>query len=236
MKIALIGYGKMGKAIEAIAIERGHTTDLKITSQNTNYTSSDLAGHDVAIEFSRPDAARANFEKCLEAGVPVVTGTTGWYHDYEAISQAFKKQQGALFHATNFSIGVNLFFEVNRKLAALMNQQPQYDVELREIHHVHKLDSPSGTAISLAEQVIHEVDRKQSWSEEAISPNQISIVAERESEVPGTHILTWDSDIDTLQISHEAKNRKGFALGAVLAAEWLPGKTGIFTMKDLLNL
>lgn len=237
MNIALLGYGKMGKEIEKIALQRGHKVGLKIGSQNAEYSSDDLQGHDVAIEFSRPETAVNNIQKCLTATVPVVVGTTGWYSDFEAISEAVMDQDGALFHATNFSIGVNLFFQINQQLARLMNDWPEYEVSMEEIHHVHKLDSPSGTAITLAKQIIDGLAHKSSWAEgRKAATNEIQIEAKREAEVPGTHSIRYGSDIDRITITHEAHSRKGFATGAVLAAEWIVGKTGIFTMNDLLKL
>lgn len=237
MNIALLGYGKMGREIEKIALERGHTVGLKVGSKEASFTVQDLQGHDLAIEFSRPGTATANIHKCLEAGIPAVVGTTGWYDDFEAISQAVQEQEGALFHATNFSIGVNLFFQINQRLARLMNDWSSYAPSMEEIHHVHKLDSPSGTAITLAEQIIAQLDRKSAWAEDRpAKEDEVQIEARREAEVPGTHSIRYQSEIDTITITHEAHNRKGFATGAVLAAEWVLGKTGIFTMNNLLDL
>lgn len=237
MKIALIGYGKMGKAIEAIAIENGHEIVLKVTSQNPDYSIEELKQADVAIEFSLPSSVKQNILKCFKANVPIVVGTTAWYDDFEEVVNAAKQGDKTLFYATNFSIGVNLFFELNKKLAAFMNEHRGYDIEMEEIHHTQKLDSPSGTAITLAEQIIEHVERKHSWREnEANLSVEFPIYAKREPEVPGTHAVKWESDIDLIEIKHEAKNRKGFAKGALVAAEWLVDKKGVFTMSDMLNL
>ena len=237
MNIALIGYGKMGKAIEDIAVERGHTITLKVSSSNADYTVEDLKGTDVAIEFSRPQFAEENIEKTLAAGIPVVVGTTGWYNSFDSIAVKCREQNGCLFYATNFSIGVNLFFAINRQLARLMNPHQEYEVSMEEIHHIHKLDSPSGIAITLADQIIGLLDRKSSWEEGSASINdKIGIHSIRENEVPGTHSITYESPIDRVTITHEAKNRTGFATGAVLAAEWVIGRKGIYTMSDLLQL
>lgn len=237
MKIALIGYGKMGKAIEQIAIDRGHEISLKITSCEANFDSDKLKGTDVAIEFSIPEAAEKNMKKCFEAGVPVVVGTTGWYDKFEEITEECNKSGNTLFHATNFSVGVNIFFEINKRLATLMNSYSDYQVDMTEIHHTQKLDEPSGTAISLADQIIDNLERKHAWKLGTGGMSvEIPIKAEREGEVPGTHIINYESPIDVISIKHEAKNRKGFALGAVLAAEFSAGKKGVLTMQDLLNL
>lgn len=233
MKIALLGYGKMGKAIEKIAVERGHTISFKA---NGSFTAEEILGADVAIEFSIPEAAVSNIEKCFDVKVPVVVGTTGWYNEFNRIKERCISSNNALFYATNFSIGVNIFFEINKKLAQLMNPHEDYDVSMKEIHHVHKLDSPSGTGITLAEQIIEGLDRKTNWTENhSKNDNDLIIKAEREGEVPGTHIVKYESDIDQITIEHEAKGRTGFALGAVMAAEWIVGKHGVFTMKDMLK-
>ena len=236
MKIALIGYGKMGKAIEQIALDRGHEIVFKVTSQNADYTPQQLNEADVAIEFSIPDSALNNIYKCFEAQKPIVVGTTGWYDSYEKVAHDCARQDGTLFHATNFSIGVNLFFEVNRKLAQLMDKHKDYEVSMTEIHHTQKLDEPSGTAISLASQIIENVERKHSWKL-GNDPMSVEIPIEslREGQVPGTHSISYENSIDKITIEHEAKNRQGFALGAVLAAEYAAGKKGILTMKDMLS-
>ncbi len=234
MKIALLGYGKMGKEIEKIALERGHEIVLKASV--ASYNATDLAHADAAIEFSVPEAATTNIRACFNANVPAVVGTTGWYHDYETIRQECLDQQQALLCATNFSVGVNLFFALNKKLAALMAPYPEYEVAVDEIHHTQKLDAPSGTAITIAEGII-DLTHKTRWiNEPAVQPNDLSIISHRIEEVPGTHAITYSSAIDDIEIKHTAKNRKGFALGAVLAAEWISGRTGVFTMNDMLNI
>lgn len=237
MKIVLIGYGKMGKEIEQIALQRGHEVVLKAGSSSMEVLSKEaLAAADVAIEFTRPEIAASNIQRCFDAGLPVVVGTTGWLEDLPKIEKKCKEQNQSLFYASNFSIGVNLFFKLNAYLAKLMNQHKEYRVEMEEIHHVHKLDAPSGTAISLANQLLEHLDHKTAWVNEATSEGPLlPIVSRREGEVPGTHSITYTSDVDELSIVHKAYNRKGFALGAVIAAEWLPGKKGIFGMNDLLT-
>lgn len=237
MKIAMIGYGKMGRVIEQIAIERGHSVPVKITSNNANFSAADLTGCDVAIEFSIPAAAVSNITKCFEAKVPVVVGTTGWMEHLSAVTETCNSNQGGLFYASNFSIGVNIFFQVNRLLAKLMNSQPDYEASMEEIHHTQKLDSPSGTALTLANQMLEELDRKSNWIEASSGgAHEIAITAKREPEVPGTHIITYENEIDKIEIGHTAKGRKGFALGAVLSAEFMLNKEGIYTMNDLLKL
>lgn len=235
MRIVLIGYGKMGKEIEAIALKRGHVIVLKIGKDNAaSVTENDLKKADVAIEFSTPHTTIANIKKCFAAALPVVVGTTGWYEHFEEIKRECEQKQGGLFHATNFSLGVNLFFKVNSYLAELMNKYPDYDVSMEEIHHIHKLDKPSGTAITLASQVLAKLDRKKNWSIEKNDKETLFIKDIREGEVPGTHIIKYKSEVDDIEIMHKAHNRKGFALGAVIAAEFLAGKTGIYTMQDLI--
>lgn len=235
MKIALIGYGKMGKEIEAIALKRGHEIVLKINSANAaTIQNEELTRADVAIEFSTPHTVVDHLTKCINLQVPVVTGTTGWYNQFDDICAAVHENKAALFYATNFSVGVNLFFKVNRYLAELMNEHSNYDVSMEEIHHVHKLDKPSGTAISLATQILERIDRKKSWSISNQSPDTLFIKDIREGEVPGTHIVRYQSEIDDIEIIHKAHNRKGFALGAVLAAEYLKGKSGVYSMSDLI--
>jgi 4-hydroxy-tetrahydrodipicolinate reductase len=234
MKIALLGYGKMGKAIERIALNRGHEFVLKINASIKDYNISDA---DVAIDFSIPDAAVSNISRCLNNGVPVISGTTGWLNDYDDIAQLCKEQDGAFIYASNFSLGVNLFFELNNYLAKLMQPQTQYKTAIEEIHHTQKLDAPSGTAITLAEGIIdNSIAKNWHLDNNTQNPESISIEAKRIENVPGTHIIKYDSDIDSIHISHTAHNREGFALGAVVAAEWIIGKTGIFTMKDVLNI
>ncbi len=241
MNIALIGYGKMGKEIEAIALSRGHhitsRVDSKLTIENANFSETD-----VAIEFSIPDLAMKHINYCLENKLPVVVGTTGWNDQLEYVSNKVNSKNGSLLHASNFSVGVNIFFELNKRLAQLMAAHGEYQVAMTEIHHTQKLDAPSGTAISLAKDIISESDYE-AWKcmenndgkLSSISP-EFDIIAKRIPDVPGTHIIEYQSDIDIIEIKHEAKNRKGFALGAVIAAEWLHGKKGIYTMKDVLNL
>lgn len=235
MNIALIGYGKMGKEIEAIALNRGHQIVLKVTSANADtVTANELQQADVAIEFSTPHAVVGNLKKCFNAGIPVVAGTTGWYKEFDAVTAACKQNDAALFHATNFSLGVNLFFKVNRYLAELMNGYTNYDVSMEEIHHIHKLDKPSGTAITLASQILEKIERKKDWSITEKKDDILFIKDVREGEVPGTHIIKYTSEVDDIEIMHKAHNRKGFALGAVVAAEFLKGKKGVYSMGDLI--
>lgn len=241
MKIALLGYGKMGKIIEEIALTRGHSIVLKVDEHNAKtYTDADLKAADVAIEFTRPDAVIANMQRCFAVGVPVVVGTTGWYDNLPGIRKECEAKNGTLFHASNFSVGVNLFFRLNEKLAELMNGFPDYDVVIDEVHHVHKLDAPSGTGITIADGVLSKMPRKASWKHyegaapEEINEAELPIVSHREGEVPGTHSVTYVSDVDCIQIIHEAYSREGFALGAVVASEWVHKKKGVFTMNDML--
>lgn len=237
MKIALIGYGKMGKEIEAIALKRGHSVPVKINSSNAPDAFSELKNCDVAIEFTKPEAAVQNIKSCFSQNIPVVAGTTGWYAHFDEIKKICTDTNQTLLHATNFSVGVNIFFEINKRLALLMNEQTDYDVTVEEIHHTQKLDAPSGTAITIAEGIIQHIDRKKSWKNgDAKESDQLNIFSQRLDTVPGTHIVTYSSDIDDIQISHVAHNRKGFATGAVLAAEFLKDKKGIYTMKDVLKL
>jgi 4-hydroxy-tetrahydrodipicolinate reductase len=238
MKIALIGYGKMGKTIEGIAKERGHEIVSIIEVDNqADFDSPQFLSAEVAIEFTRPETAWNNFKKCFERHIPVVAGTTGWLKQMDEVKKAVQEENQTFFYASNYSIGVNIFFAINKKLAEIMNQFPQYDVWMEETHHIHKLDSPSGTGITLAEGILENLDRKNSWSEDGESPDDIIwIKSEREGEVPGIHTVLYESDADVISIRHSAKNRKGFALGAVLAAEFVKGKTGFLTMKDLLQL
>ncbi len=238
MKIALIGYGKMGQAIEEIAVAKGHEIVLKISIDNTaDFTTEAVQQADVAIEFTSPHSAFENVQKCLEAGVPVICGSTGWLDKWDEIKSICQQQNGTLLYASNFSIGVNLFFELNTYLAKLMANHPEYDVLLEEIHHTQKRDAPSGTAITLAEQVLHHIASKKQWvNEPATNKEQLSIVSERIDPAPGTHKIKYTSPIDDIEIIHTAHNRKGFAGGAVLAAEFIIGKKGIFTMKEVLNL
>ena len=235
MNIALIGYGKMGKEIEAAALKRGHSITLKINKDNAERMSEeDLQKADVAIEFSTPHTVLNNIKKCISAQIPIVVGTTGWYDYFDEIKLLCTQKNGSLFHATNFSLGVNLFFKVNTYLAELMNKYEGYEVSMEEIHHIHKLDKPSGTAITLANQIIEKIERKNKWSIDSKHADTLFIKDIREGEVPGTHIIKYQSDIDDIEIMHKAHNRKGFALGAVIAAEFLHTKKGIYTMNDII--
>lgn len=234
MKIALLGYGKMGKAIEEIAMERGHEIVLKIDEDIEN-VELDNKKIDVAIDFSVPKAAFKNITTCFKNNIPVVSGTTGWLEDYEKARKICEENDSAFIYASNFSIGVNIFFEVNKHLAEMMKGLEEYSVEIEETHHVQKLDAPSGTAISLAQQIIEKYPNKKGWQLDEADDDEISIHAKRIEDVPGTHVVTYDSEIDSIQIIHTAKSRKGFALGAVVAAEFIQDKTGIFTMKDVLS-
>ena len=232
MKIALLGYGKMGKVIERIALERGHEIVLKKDEFNT-YDGLDNA--DVAIDFSVPMAAVENISNCFHANVPVVSGTTGWLERYDEIIALCNEKKGGFISSSNFSLGVNLFFELNDYLAKIMAPYNSYSVAMEEIHHTQKLDAPSGTAISLANGVI-ENSNYTKWTLDKPAANEIQIEALRVTDVPGTHTVTYNSNVDSIEIKHTAHNREGFALGAVIAAEWLAGKQGVFTMKDVLNL
>ena len=238
MRIALVGYGKMGKMIEEIALERGHQVVLKLTRNNSEELNESSAKNiDVAIEFTSPESAYGNVKKCLDLGLPVVSGSTGWNEKLEDAKEYCQARNGSLLHASNFSIGVNIFFEINKRLAALMANQPEYDVMIREIHHTQKKDAPSGTAVTLAEQIIENIRRKTGWEKETSSDaEKISIVSERIDPAPGTHHVKYSSVIDDIELIHTAHSRKGFAYGAVLAAEYISGKKGIFSMKDVLDL
>lgn len=237
MQIAIIGYGKMGKTIESLARERGHQIAVCIDADSTADEWKKAAQADVAIEFTNPTSAPLNIKKCLEIGLPVVSGSTGWYGQLSSIEDLVSQHSGALLHASNFSIGVNIFMEVNRVLAGLMNSQGQYDVTLSETHHTEKLDAPSGTAITLAEQIIEVLDRKDNWIEGApAQDNELLIAAHRKADVKGTHEIKYTSVVDEIELIHRAHSRDGFALGAITAAEWLVGKKGTYTMKDVLKL
>lgn len=238
MKIALIGYGKMGHMIEEIARQRGHQVVLKINIDNVeDLNKENLSKADVAIEFTGPDSAFDNVKQCLEFGIPVVTGSTGWNQKLVEAKAICTEKNGAFLHASNFSIGVNIFFQVNKLLAKLMASQPDYDVSLKEIHHTEKKDAPSGTAVTLAEQVLQHIDRKTTWvNNVASSKEQLSIISERVDPAPGTHYIKYTSEVDDIEIIHTAHSRKGFALGAVIAAEFIAGKKGVFTMDDVLHL
>lgn len=238
MKIALFGYGKMGKEIEQIALQRGHSVVLKIDENNIGSLSKeDLSNCDVAIEFSTPASAIANMTRCFLTGIPVVVGTTGWYDRLEKVKKLCEENDGCLFYTSNFSIGVNIFFKLNEQLAKMMNAYPDYNVSMEEIHHVHKLDAPSGTAISLANQITANLNRKKKWSNSKTEKaEELEIISKRIDEVPGTHSVKYFSAIDDIEIKHTAHNRKGFATGAVLAAEFVKGKKGIFGMNELMQL
>ncbi|MDZ4792788.1 MAG: 4-hydroxy-tetrahydrodipicolinate reductase [Bacteroidota bacterium] len=238
MKIALIGYGKMGKAIEEAAIQRGHDILIKIDQPNLDeFTKENLAAADAAIEFTSPHSAFENVKKCLEFGVPVICGSTGWTERLEEMKEICSANSGAFIYSSNYSVGVNIFFEINKKLAALMAAQAAYDVILEETHHTQKKDAPSGTAISLAEQVLEQVKRKKQWVNELSDNSEdLEIISKRVDPAPGTHSIKYASVIDTIEIIHTAHNRQGFATGAVLAAEFIKNKKGFFTMKDVLGL
>jgi len=235
MKIALFGYGKMGKEIEQIALQRGHEIVLKI-NEGEQY---DISIADIAIDFSVPNAALSNIVSCFKNNVPVISGTTGWLDDFDKAIDVCKENNGSFIYASNFSIGVNIFFELNKQLAKMMNSQKEYSINLEEIHHTKKLDTPSGTAITLAEGIINNTS-KRDWQlkerQTQINAETILIGAKRVPDVPGTHIISYESQIDSIEIKHTAHNRKGFALGAIIAAEWLNHKIGIYTMKDVLNI
>ncbi len=237
MKIALIGYGKMGKAIEEIALQRGHEIVLRVSIDNLeDNTIEKIRKADVAIEFSGPDSAFENLVRCMDAGVPAVCGSTGWLDRYQEARTICLDSGGAFLYASNFSVGVNIFFELNKKLAALMAPYPEYEVSLVEIHHTQKRDAPSGTAITLAEQVLAKIPGKKSWvNSSSHRPDELEILSERVDPAPGTHKVRYSSAIDEIEIIHTAHNRQGFAMGAVLAAEFIQNKKGIFTMKDVLG-
>ncbi|WP_353777736.1 4-hydroxy-tetrahydrodipicolinate reductase [Winogradskyella sp. 3972H.M.0a.05] len=232
MNIALLGYGKMGQTIEQIALQRGHTITLKTTSKTEDYSFENV---DVAIDFSIPESAFKNINKSIKSGIPTISGTTGWLNKYNDIVELCKSENGAFLYASNFSLGVNLFFELNTYLSKLMKDFQQYDIALEEIHHTQKLDAPSGTAISLANDIIKETDHK-NWTLNTPKSDEIGITAKRIEDVPGTHIIEYTSEIDSIEIKHTAHNRLGFALGAVIAAEWIVDKKGVFSMKDVLNI
>lgn len=233
MKIALFGYGKMGKVIDKIAKNRGHKIIYRIDENRINY---DLKKVDVAIDFSTPKAAFSNINMALENSIPIISGTTGWLDNYNKVVKLCNEKNGAFLYASNFSLGVNIFFEINRQLAKIMNNHPEYLIKMKEIHHIEKIDAPSGTAITLAESIIKETDY-QKWSlNKDFKENEISIEAQRLSDKTGTHEVIYKSDIDEIKIKHAAVNREGFGLGAVIAAEWLIGKKGVFSMKDVLNI
>ena len=237
MKIAIIGYGKMGQEIERLAVKRNHEVILIIDSREEwQQEGHRLAGADVAIEFSMRQFVIENILHCFDAGVPVIVGTTGWHDRLEEIKKLCSERNQALFHSPNFSIGVNLFFDLNRHLASLMSDYPEYGISIEETHHIHKQDAPSGTAITLANDIMQNVKRKEKWVRETSEKeDELGIRSFRTENVPGTHIVKYESDIDEIQIVHSAKSRKGFASGAILAAEFLKDKKGFYEMKDLLS-
>ena len=232
MKIALLGYGKMGKVIEQIAIARGHEIVLK---KDENNSFDGLQNADVAIDFSVPSVAVCNISECLQTNIPIVSGTTGWLAQLDEMKSLCAAKNGSFIYASNFSLGVNIFFEINKYLSKIMSKFDNYKVSIEEIHHLQKLDAPSGTAISLAEQIIENSEFKD-WTLDKSIENELFIDAKREENVPGTHSIYYNSDVDFIEIKHEAKNRDGFALGAVIAAEYIHNKKGIFTMKEVLGL
>lgn len=235
MKIGLFGYGKMGKAIEALAQQQGVEVAWRVNRENANDLSdADLREVDTVIEFSSPEAAFENVMRCLRAGVPVVSGTTGWLDKMPFAEQYCRENNGAMLWASNFSVGVNLFFALNRKLAELMAKWPEYSASITETHHIHKKDAPSGTAITLANDLITSSGRYSKWALGTTPPGSLPIEAIRENEVPGTHLVCWQSAVDEISIEHRAHNRNGFALGALLAARWIVGKKGVFRMSDVL--
>lgn len=232
MKIALLGYGRMGKEIEKIAISRGHEIVIKKDVD----TEIDITLADVAIDFSIPNSAFNNISNCIENKVPVISGTTGWLDKYNDAVKLCEEKKGAFIYASNFSLGVNIFFELNKQLAKMMSNLEDYNISMEEIHHTKKLDAPSGTAITLAEGIIENSTKKDWELDKTTSEENIPIVAKRIPEVPGTHTVWYNSEVDSIEIKHTAHSRKGFALGAVVAAEWILGKTGVFSMKDVLNI
>ena len=238
MNIALIGYGKMGKAIEEIALERGHKIVLKINDENLDdFTKENVMKADTAMEFSGPHCAYDNIKGIIDFGVPVVSGSTGWTEKINEINKFCKDKNGGFLYASNFSVGVNIFFELNKKLAMLMAPHADYSISLEEIHHTQKIDAPSGTAITLAEQILEQIKQKKKWvNQESSDPSELPIISKREDPAPGTHSIKYSSPIDDIEIIHTAHNRKGFAWGAVLAAEFIKNKKGIFSMKDVLGL
>jgi 4-hydroxy-tetrahydrodipicolinate reductase len=239
MRIALIGYGKMGQAIEKIALERGHEISSIVNSVNP-IEQVDFSKTDVAIEFTKPELATKHIIHCINSSVPVVVGTTAWQEDLEAIKALCLDKNGSLLYASNFSLGVNIFFEINKRLAELLSEHPEYQAEIEEIHHLQKLDAPSGTAIEIASGIISYNKNYTNWKTglnelPKVEKDELAIIAKREPDVPGTHSVIYSSEIDSISLTHTAHNRKGFALGAVIAAEWLVNKKGVFTMSNILN-
>lgn len=238
MRIALLGYGKMGKAIEEIAVAKGHQVVLIIDENNlADFTKENITKAEVVIEFTSPHSAYDNIKKVLDFGIPVISGSTGWTERLDELKKYGKEKNGSFLYSSNFSIGVNIFFELNKKLAALMAAHTDYEVSLEEIHHTQKKDAPSGTAITLAEQILEQVKRKKIWvNNESSKPAELSIISKRIDPAPGTHTIRYSSSIDDIEIIHTAHSRKGFASGAVLAAEYIKDRKGVFSMKDVLNL
>jgi 4-hydroxy-tetrahydrodipicolinate reductase len=238
MKILILGYGKMGKTIEQIAINRNHTVPFKLDVNNKEELFKlNNKSVDVAIEFSQPDSAYTNVKYCVENNIPVVSGTTGWLERKKEIEEICKKNGGAFFYASNYSVGVNLFFHFNKILAKIMNNYPQYEISMEEIHHTQKKDAPSGTAITLAEGILENIKRKEKWvNEKTGDVSKLSIFSKRIDPNPGEHTIYYDSKVDSIQIKHTAHSREGFAEGAVVAAEWLHGKKGVFGMDDMLKI
>lgn len=246
MKIVLLGFGKMGQLIEKFSLKRGHEVVLVVDAHNRDsITAADLQGADVAIDFSTPDAALGNISLCFEANLPIVVGTTGWYEHLDEVKALCLEANQSLLYGSNFSIGVNIFFHVNRLLAKAINPYQQYDVQVEEIHHIHKLDAPSGTAITIAEGIIENMDAKKSWVNEVVDannnsslvskPEELLIESLRIEEVPGTHTVLYSSEVDQIEFKHTAHNREGFALGAVVAAEWLKGKKGFYQVTEMFD-
>ncbi len=236
MNIAIIGYGKMGHEIEKICRERGHNVVCTIdVNEEDKFESDAFSSAQVAIEFSSPESALSNYKKAFAANVPVVSGTTGWLHKIDEVKQACEKEGQTFFYASNFSLGVNILFAVNKYLANIMNDFPEYDVHVDETHHIHKLDAPSGTALTIADGILESIVRKKQWKlDKQSSPDDLQINAYREGEVPGIHTIKYESEVDTIELTHDAKSRKGFALGAVVAAEFTANKKGFLGMEDLL--
>lgn len=238
LKFIIIGYGRMGQEIKRVAEKRGHEIALLIDKDNPDdFTLENLKKGDVAIEFTQPDAAYDNIMKCFEADIPVVSGTTGWLDKFIDLRRHCLENAKGLFYASNFSIGVNLFFKINAHLAKIMDKYPNYDLEIEETHHKHKLDAPSGTAVKLAESIMQEISRKSKWvKEKSDNDHELPVKSIREDEIPGIHKVKYNSEFDEIEIKHSAKSREGFALGAVMAAEFMKGKTGIYSMEDLLEV
>ncbi|MBC7745723.1 MAG: 4-hydroxy-tetrahydrodipicolinate reductase [Flavobacterium sp.] len=244
MNLVLLGYGKMGRAIEQIAINRGHKIVLRIDADNQeDLTPENIKTADAAIDFSTPASVINNINLCFEAGIPLIVGTTGWYNQLSSVKLKCEESNNSLLYASNFSLGVNVFFHINKVLASIMNRYSQYEVQVEEIHHTQKLDSPSGTAITIADDIVNRLDRKSGWINERIEdegqiiikPEQLLIESHRIEEVPGTHTVIYSSEIDEIELKHTANNRTGFAIGAVLAAEWLQDRKGFYNINEMFN-